>query len=484
MSVKKSVKLKAHYPYYIAGEPREPNHDLPVLDKYRREAVTHVAKADRAAVEEAIAAAHGAVGPMRRLKVHQRQAALRHCLDRLGERQDELAEALCVEAGKPISDARGEVTRLLDTFRLTIEEVSHIGGEVIPLDVSPRAGNYRGMYQRVAIGACSFITPFNFPLNLVAHKVAPAIAAGCPFVLKPASDTPLGAIILAEVLAETDLPKGAFSVVTCDSKDASPLVEDERIKLLSFTGSDKVGWQLKAQAGKKKVHLELGGNAAAVVDADAGLDDAVKRMTRGAFYQSGQSCISVQRIYVHETVYDTFRDKFVAATEQLKCGDPHDEKTFVGPVIREDAAERIEQWVNKAVQGGAKILCGGKRDGVMVQSTVLENVPRDSELVREEVFGPVAILARFSDFDAVLDEVNDSRFGLQAGVFTRDLYKAYRAWDRLEVGGVVINDVPSWRVDHMPYGGVKDSGLGREGPRYAIEEMTELRLLVIRNPWE
>ena len=477
-----TTELKAHYPFYVAGEPREPNHDLPVLDKYSGEVATRVARADRAAVEDAIAAAAAAAEPMRWLKMHQRQAVLRHCVERFEQRQDELAEALCIEAGKPITDARGEVVRLIDTFRLTGEEVGRPAGELLPLDVSPRAGSYRGVSQRVPIGPCSFITPFNFPLNLVAHKVAPAIAAGCPFVLKPASDTPLGALILGEILGETDLPKGAWSVVTCSDEDAAPLVEDERIKLLSFTGSSEVGWQLKSRAGKKKVHLELGGNAAAVVDADTDLDDAVPRMIRGAFYQSGQSCISVQRILVHADVYESFRDKFEAAARDQKMGDPHEEQTFVGPLIRESAAERIEQWVDEAAQRGATVLCGSRREGVMYEPTVLENVPKDANVWREEVFGPVAVLAPFSDFDAALDEVNDSRFGLQAGVFTRDLYKVQRAWDKLEVGGVLINEVPAWRVDHMPYGGVKDSGLGREGPRYAIEEMTEPRLLVIRDP--
>jgi acyl-CoA reductase-like NAD-dependent aldehyde dehydrogenase len=338
------------------------------------------------------------------------------------------------------------------------------------------------MWKRVPIGACSFISPFNFPLNLAAHKVAPAIAAGCPFVLKPASLTPVGALIIGEVLAEAGLPRGAFSILPARRDGSDLFTTDPRLKLLSFTGSPAVGWDLKARAGKKKVVLELGGNAAVVVDADADLTDAVERIVFGAFYQSGQSCIGVQRVLVHEDVYGDFRERLVAATRALQMGDPKDEKTFIGPMISEKEAERLAGWIESARAAGARVLCGGGRRGAMLEATLLENAPRDSDVVCQEAFGPVAVLSPFRDFDAALAQVNDSAFGLQAGVFTRDLYKAQRAWNRLEVGGVVIGDVPSWRVDHMPYGGVKDSGLGREGIRFAIEDMTEIRLLVIRTP--
>jgi acyl-CoA reductase-like NAD-dependent aldehyde dehydrogenase len=336
--------------------------------------------------------------------------------------------------------------------------------------------------KRVPVGPCSFISPFNFPLNLAAHKVAPALACGCPFVLKPASLTPLGAIIIGEVLAETNLPKGAFSILPCHREGADLFTTDERLKLLSFTGSPEVGWDLKARAGKKKVVLELGGNAACIVDADADLEDAIQRIVIGAFYQSGQSCISVQRIIVHEAIYETFRDRLVAAVQPLKCGDPRQEDTFIGPIISLKEAERIDRWVQSAVKAGARLLCGGVREGTMIPATLLENVPRSEPAYAEEIFGPVALLSKFSRFEDALAEVNDSRFGLQAGIFTRDLYKALRAWDTLEVGGVVVGDAPSWRVDHMPYGGVKDSGLGREGIRYAIEDMTEARLMIVRTP--
>jgi acyl-CoA reductase-like NAD-dependent aldehyde dehydrogenase len=301
-------------------------------------------------------------------------------------------------------------------------------------------------------------------------------------VLKPASLTPIGALVIGEVLAETDLPKGAFSILPCTRDGAARFTEDDRLKLLSFTGSPGVGWDLKAKAGKKPVVLELGGNAAVIVDQDADLDDAIERIVFGAFYQSGQSCIGVQRILVHASRYDDFRDRLVAATRALESGDPRDETTFIGPMISEKEATRLHGWIESAVAAGAKLLCGGTREGAMLEATLLEEVPLDEDVVCQEAFGPVAVLSRFDDFDAALAQVNDSVFGLQAGVFTRDLYKAQRAWDTLDVGGVVIGDVPSWRVDHMPYGGVKESGLGREGVKFAIEDMTEVRLMVIRTP--
>jgi len=474
--------LKEKYPYYLANEAVFANTDLEVTDKYSGEVATRVAMADAKTIDEAIAWSVKAEKAMAALAPYERQAILNHCVKRFQERADELAQALCIEAGKPIKDARGEVTRLIDTFRVAAEEAVRIDGEVLNLEISARAKGYRGFIKRVPVGPCSFISPFNFPLNLAAHKVAPAIAAGCPFVLKPASRTPIGALIIGEVLAETDLPKGAFSVLPCHRDGADLFTEDERFKLLSFTGSPVVGWDLKARAGKKKVVLELGGNAACVVDEDADLDDAVERIIFGAFYQSGQSCIGVQRIYGHAKIYDELKQRLVERTKKLKKGDPKNEDTFIGPMISEGEATRLHNWINEAVEKGGSLLCGGSRDGAMLDPTLLENVPDGCAVVAEEAFGPVAVLEKFSDFDAVLERVNDSVFGLQAGIFTRDLYKAQKAWDVLEVGGVVIGDVPSWRVDNMPYGGVKDSGLGREGIRWAIQDMTEERLLVIRTP--
>ncbi|MEQ3777017.1 MAG: aldehyde dehydrogenase family protein [Alcanivorax sp.] len=474
--------LKDAYPYYLANEAVFANQDLDVTDKYSGEVATRVAMADAATIDKAIDAADKAAGAMAKLAPYERQAILYHCVKRFEERYEELALALCIEAGKPIKDARGEVGRLIDTFRVAAEEAVRIDGEMPNLEISARAKGYRGMVKRVPIGPCSFISPFNFPLNLAAHKIAPAIAAGCPFVLKPASRTPIGAIIIGEVLAETDLPKGAFSILPCHREGADLFTTDERFKLLSFTGSPDVGWDLKARAGKKPVILELGGNAAVIVDEDADLNDAVERIVFGAFYQSGQSCIGVQRILIHDKIYDELKTRLVEKTAALKMGDPKDEDTFIGPVISEGEATRLENWINEAVDAGATLLVGGKRDGAMLQATLLENAPKGTNIVEEEAFGPVAVISRFSDFDDALNTVNDSKFGLQAGIFTRDLYKAQKAWDELEVGGVVIGDVPSWRVDNMPYGGVKDSGLGREGIRWAINDMTEERLLVIRTP--
>jgi len=477
--------LAKTYPYYLANRPEQPNSDLAVTDKYSGEVVTHVAMAGEDDIDRAIAAAVEAAAPMREMKAYQRQEVLEHCVRRFTERAEELAQVLCVEAGKPIKDSRGEVSRLIHTFRVAAEESVRIYGEVLPMDVSARGADYTGMWRRVPIGPCSFISPFNFPLNLAAHKVAPALAVGCPFVLKPASLTPLGALIIGEILAETDLPPGAFSILPCRRDGARLFSEDERIKLLSFTGSPEVGWRLKANAGKKKVVLELGGNAACIVDEDIRgefLEDAVERMIVGAFYQSGQSCIAVQRVLVHESLYAEFKELFVAATLALEHGDPHDENTFIGPMISEREAERLHGWIETAVEDGATVLCGGHRDGAMLEATLLEGVGPEQDLSCKEAFGPVAVLESFSDFSAALDRVNDSAFGLQAGIFTRDLYKAQQAWDQLEVGGVLIGDIPNWRIDHMPYGGVKDSGLGREGVRWAIEDMTEVRLLVIRTP--
>ncbi len=474
--------LKDNYPYYLANKAQSPNSDLKVTDKYTGEVACRVALASPKAIDEGIAAATRVAPELAKMAAYKRKAVLDHCVKRFRERYEEFAQALCIEAGKPIKDARGEVTRLIDTFQVAAEESVRIGGEVLTLDITPKAEGYRGMTRRVPIGPCSFISPFNFPLNLAAHKIAPAIAAGCPFVLKPASRTPIGALMIGEVLAETELPDGAFSILPCSRDGADLFTTDERLKLLSFTGSPGVGWDLKAKAGKKKVVLELGGNAACIVDTDSDLDDAIPRLIFGAFYQSGQSCISVQRILVHDSLYEAFRERFVAEVKALKMGRPQDEDTFIGPMIAESEAKRLEGWIREAEQAGATILCGGTRDGAMLQPTVLENVAKDCAAYREEAFGPVALLSSFSDFDAALAEVNDSSFGLQAGIFTRDLYKAQKAWDELDVGGVIIGDVPSWRVDNMPYGGVKDSGLGREGVRYAIEDMTEIRLLVIRTP--
>ncbi len=474
------MKLKDTYPLYVANEARQPNTDLKVIDKFTGEVATLVALADSKTIDEGIEWTVKAAEPMARMASYERQDVLMHCVNRFTERKDELAYALCIEAGKPINDSRGEVGRLIDTFRIAAEESVRIGGEVQTLDIAPRARGYQGIWKRVPVGPCSFISPFNFPLNLAAHKVAPALAVGCPFVMKPASRTPLGAIIMGEVLAETNLPKGAFSILPASRDGADLFTTDDRLKLLSFTGSPDVGWDLKARCGKKKVVLELGGNASVIIDHDADLDDAVDRTVFGAFYQSGQSCIGVQRILVHDQVYDSFKAKLVAKTRTLIAGNPHDETTFVGPMIDVKEAERLDNWIQEALGKGANLLCGGKREGAMLEATLLDNVDPNTKLNIEEAFGPVAFLIRFSEWKEAISIVNDSKFGIHAGIFTRDIFKVLDAWDHLEVGGVVVNDVPSYRVDNMPYGGVKDSGIGREGVKFAMEDMTEIRNLVIR----
>lgn len=474
------VQLNSTYPLYLNNKAANPNQDLKVTDKFTGEVAFTTALATPDVIDEAIAGAVRAAEPMARMASFERQAVLDHCVKRFKERFDELAYSLCVEAGKPIADSEGEVTRLIDTFRIAAEEATRNYGEVQPLDISARAKGYIGMWKRVPIGPCSFISPFNFPLNLAAHKIAPAIAIGCPFVMKPASLTPLGAIIMGEVLAETDLPEGAFSILPASRDGADLFTTDERLKLLSFTGSPGVGWDLKAKAGKKKVVLELGGNAAVIVDADADLDHALARIVFGGYYQSGQSCIHVQRVIIHEAVYDKFRDMLAAKVKTLVSGDPKKRDTFIGPMISEKEATRLKGWIDAAVAGGAKLLAGGGRDGAMLEATLLEGAATDSDVYREEAFGPVVILSKFSDWKAALDEVNDSKFGLQAGIFTRDIHKVLEAWDHLDVGGVCVNEVSSYRVDNMPYGGVKDSGLGREGVRFAMEDMSEIRNLVIR----
>ena len=471
--------LKETYPYYLAGEAVFANGDLPVANKYTGEIAARVALADAAAIDQAIGGAVEAFDELRRWPAHRRKAVLQHVVDRMGERFEEMAHALCIEAGKPIRDSRGEVTRGIDTFTIAVEESTRIAGEVMPLDISPRAEGYEAIIKRFPIGPCSFITPFNFPINLAAHKIAPALAVGCPFVLKPASSTPIGAIILGEILAETDLPKGAYSILPCPGRDADPFVTDERLKKISFTGSPEVGWGIKARAGKKKVTLELGGNAACIVDHDADLEYAASRIVVGAFYQSGQSCVSVQRILAHREIYDELRALLIGKTEKLKAGDPLKDETFLGPLITEGDAKRVEEWVSEAQQAGGRILAGGKRAGALYEATLIENAPHEAKVNCREIFGPVATLEPFDEIDDAIRIANDSEYGLQAGIFTRDIHHAFRAYNEIEVGGLLVNDIPSMRVDSMPYGGVKNSGLGREGVRFAMQEMTEIRVMVL-----
>ncbi|MFO0837470.1 MAG: aldehyde dehydrogenase family protein [Phycisphaerae bacterium] len=472
--------LRNSYPLLLANQPQQPNAALAVTNKYLGVTAAHVAQADETLMDRAIGLAHDAARAMREIPAHARRDVLAHVAARLGQRSDEFAHVLAVEAGKPIRDARGEIARAQDTFRVASEEATRISGQWLPLDISPRSERCEGILRRFAVGACGFITPFNFPLNLAAHKIAPAIAAGCPWVLKPASYTPISAILLGEILAETDLPRGAFSILPCPARVGQRLATDDRIRLLSFTGSPETGWALREKAPRKRVTLELGGNAACIVDERVDLDHVAERITFGAFYQSGQSCISVQRVLIHRSAYDALKHKLIERAVSLKSGDPLKDDTFLGPLISESDAIRLEAWVSEACAAGARVLCGGRRNGAFFDATLLENVAATQKISCVEAFGPVATLTPFDDFAQAVTIAGESAYGLQCGVFTRDLNHVMLAFNELEVGGVIINDVPSFRVDSMPYGGVKMSGVGREGVRFAIEEMTEPRLMVIR----
>ncbi|MFW5652565.1 MAG: aldehyde dehydrogenase family protein, partial [Planctomycetota bacterium] len=451
-------EFRATYPLYIGNMPRDTGQWLEVTDKYSNEVVSKVALAGSGEIDEAISLAFEAREAMRCLPHHRRQGILYHLVDRIRERQDELAMALCVEAGKPIRDSRGEITRLIDTLRIAGEEAVRQNGELMPLDIAPRSEGYAAIWKRVPIGVCGFITPFNFPMNLVAHKVGPAIAAGCPFVLKPASATPISALILGEILAESDLPPGAFSILPARGRDIDPLITDDRVAMISFTGSPEVGYEIRNRAHRKRVSLELGGNAACIVDARVNLDYAAERITTGAFYQSGQSCISVQRVYAHEAIYEELRDRLVKRARELKMGDPKDESTFLGPLITEDDAQRVEQWIQQAVDRGATVLCGGSRQKSLLDATWVEGVDETLPLSCREAFGPVATIAPVRSVEEAICRANMSDYGLQAGIFTNNWTLAWQAFEEIEAGGVVINDMPSFRVDSMPYGGMKQSG--------------------------
>ncbi len=470
------------FPLYVANKAIKSGQWLEVHDKFSGKIYAKVALADAKILEKAISAAVKAEKEMAALKPFQKQKILLHCVQRFKELREELTQILIIEGGKPKLAAAAEVERLINTFQLAADAVSTINdGHLMPLAVTAAASAYRGMVQHVPIGAVSLISPFNFPLNLTAHKIAPAIAAGCPFVLKPASLTPISALKIAEILAETDLPKGAFSILPCPREHADVLVTDDRFKLLSFTGSDQVGWDMKARAGRKKVTLELGGNAAVLIEPDTEISDAlIDRVIGGAYGHAGQVCISVQRILVHADIYIAFRKKILAKLKKVSAADPHVETTIVGPMIKEAEAIRLKKWVDKAEKKGAKILIGGTLKGVLFEPTLLENVDESLEIYQNEAFGPVAILEKYKTFEKGIEVINQGRFGLQAGVYTQNLNKMLYAWDHLHVGGVIINDIPTFRVDNMPYGGVKDSGIGREGIQSAIGDMQEERLLVIK----
>jgi acyl-CoA reductase-like NAD-dependent aldehyde dehydrogenase len=452
---------------------------ISVRSPHTGEVIGEVAKAGPAEMERAVQAAVRGFEETRKLSSIRRSEILQRTAAGLARRRDEIARAITLENAKTIKLSRSEVDRAVATFTIASEEAKRIGGEVLPLDLNAQSEGRLGLTRRFPLGPIFGIAPFNFPLNLVSHKVAPSMAAGNTIVLKPATATPVSALLLGEVLLEAGMTPGMVNVTPCGADLADKLVADDRFKLVTFTGSPVVGWELKRKAGRKRVVLELGGNAAVIVHDDADLEMAVERAVTGSFAYAGQVCISVQRIYLHEKIADVFTQKFLERTKQLVMGDPLDEKTDLGPMIDEKSVERTQAWVDEAAKGGAKVLCGGKREGRFFPPTVITDVKPQMKVHCNEVFAPIVNLYRYRDFPEALKAVNDSDFGLQAGVFARDVGRVFQAFETLEVGGVIVNDVPSWRVDHMPYGGEKDSGQGREGVRYAIEEMTTLRLLAL-----
>ncbi|MCX5887848.1 MAG: aldehyde dehydrogenase family protein [Deltaproteobacteria bacterium] len=459
----------------------ETEEKLAVLSPWSGETVGEVSLAAAGEWDAAITAAQKAFVTFKSFSSLERQQMLEKLATGVENRQEELAQTIVAEGGKPLTYARGEMARGVLTLSLAAAEAARIGGEVIPLDLTAASRGRWGITRRFPLGPVLGISPFNFPFNLVAHKVGPALAAGNPIIIKPPSATPLTALKLAEIYEQAGLPPGGLQVLPSSSQLAEKYVAEARLKALSFTGSAAVGWRLKGLAGPKKVILELGGNAACIVDADADLEAAAARTAIGAFAHAGQVCISVQRLLVHQDIYEAFKEIFLRTVQtKVVVGDPRRPETVVGPFIDAGAGARVRQWVDEALAGGARLVSGGPGEGNLMPPTVLENVTRDLKVWQDEIFGPVVVLAPFADFTQALKMANDSVYGLQAGVFTRNLAHAWQAFETLEVGGVIINDVPAFRVDNMPYGGVKASGFGREGLRYAVEELTELRLLALQ----
>jgi glyceraldehyde-3-phosphate dehydrogenase (NADP+) len=471
-----------HFQAYVAGSWRATPERRQLRAPYDGAPFADVSVCGPSEIQEALAAGAHAEAACAALGAWERAAICNQVGSGLRARANEVAEGICTESGKPIGDARAEVERAIHCFEIAAAEAERIYGEVIPMDLRPSAAGRWGITRRFPVGLVAAIAPFNFPLNLAVHKIAPALASGCPIVVKPAMQTPTSCLRLAEIIDATAWPKGGLSVLPSTREAADVLTTDERVRLLSFTGSPQVGWAMKARAGKKKVVLELGGNAAVIIDESADLDLAIPKLIYGAFSYAGQKCISVQRVYIHARRYDELVERFVAAAGALGVGDPRDPSVMVGPMIDEANARRIESWIAEAVELGAKVLLGGPRRGAVVPPTVLAGVPQRARLACEEAFGPTVNLERVDTFEEAIARVNDSVFGLQCAVFTRDLGHTMRAFERILVGAVIINDAPSFRIDHMPYGGVKDSGFGREGIRSAIADMTEERLLVIAPP--
>ncbi len=471
------------HPIFLAGRWVESDDPLVVSNPaHPDEPAGATFNASEAQYEEAVEAAVAAFEVTRVLPAYERGSILRNISAGIKARREELGRTIALESGKPIRDSLVEVDRAVLTFRLGAEEGERMVGETIPLDLMPASKGRIGITRRFPIGPIAGISPFNFPLNLAAHKLAPAIASGNPIVLKPPSKDPLTMLTVAEIVEEAGAPAGSVSILPMTRELGDRMVADDRFKLLSFTGSPSVGWRMKERAGKKKVILELGGNAGVIVDKTADLDWAVRRCLVGGFTYAGQVCISVQRMFIHEAVWDDFLERFVAGAKAIRSGDPLDPETELGPMVDGAAASRTQRWVDEALAMGGRALLGGKADGTFFPPTILTDVPSTAQVCSNEAFAPLVVAFPFKDFGEAVAGVNDSMFGLQTGVFTNDLTNAWRAFSELEVGGVIVNDVPTYRIDHMPYGGVKDSGLGREGLRWAVEDMTEIRIMVLAQP--
>ncbi|MBN1271309.1 MAG: aldehyde dehydrogenase family protein [Candidatus Aminicenantes bacterium] len=467
------------YKLFIRGKWESSRKKQEIRSPYDGNPVALVHFADKNQVKNAVDAAHESFKETRKLSSYERSQALAFMATEIAKRKEELAQSITLCSGKTITSSRIEVDRAVNTFSIASEEAKRLPGEFLPLDLNPQTKERWGLVRRFPIGVIAGITPFNFPLNLVAHKVAPALAAGNTVLLRPASQVSPTSILLGEIFEKSGYPSCGLNVIPCGYEAAEHLLDDDRIKMITFTGSPEIGWDLKKRAHKKKVTLELGGNAAVIIEPDADMDLSLPRVVLGSFSYSGQICISIQRIFLHEDIYDRFMDAFIAAVKKLKMGDPLEENTDIGPMINEKAALQTEEWVQEAVHHGARIIVGGKREGSFFVPTILENVKPELRISWLEAFAPVVVVTRYSHFKQALDGVNFSIYGLQAGLFSNDLKKAFQAYEELDVGGVIINDIPTFRIDHMPYGGIKESGFGREGLKYALEEMTEMKLMAL-----
>jgi acyl-CoA reductase-like NAD-dependent aldehyde dehydrogenase len=469
------------YGLFIDNQYVEKGDIKPVRSPWSGDTVAEVFRGGVSEMTLAIDSAEKAFQKTKDMPTYRRREILLKVAEEIAHRTDELAIILASEAAKPIKAARGEVTRAVSTFTIAAEECARLDREILPLDITPAGGDRLALVRRFPIGVIAGISPFNFPLNLVAHKVAPAIASGNTIVVKPASATPISALLLGEIVANAGALPGTLNVIPCSPPAAEPLITDPRVQMITFTGSDSVGWGLKARCGKKKIALELGGNAALIVEPDANLDFALQRAVIGGYSYAGQVCIAIQRIFVHQDIFLTFLERFVEMVNRLKMGDLFDENSDYSAMIDEGSAIQTEQRIQEAVKAGGKLLCGGQRDRNRLTAAVLTKVPTNCDIVKEEAFAPITVVESYDNFEEALERTNDSRFGLQAGVFTNDINKAMMAFNRLQVGGVILNDFPTYRVDSFPYGGVKDSGFGREGVKYAMKEMTERKVFVINN---